>query len=327
MSVAELDTSRIVPAATPDPESWDVPPRRLPNATSPVLAVDGFEGPLDWLLQLARTRKLDLARLSILALVEAFGKAMVAALTRAPDAPAPDLACWGDWLVMATQLTELRSRLSLPADAPEARAALARMEALRLQGIRRLQMQAAADWLERQPQLGRDVFVRGSPAARGDGRVTGRASVRAQDYTEADRTDAGAIGAGMAAVGTEDVTPTDGGDLTDLLRACLVALRLLSHRERYQPRQLPFWSFRDATARITRLLPGLPAGTSLGRFLPEVDERGADRVVHRRASVAAVLVASLELARDGAVILDQEASWQPILIAAAARAMTGAPSA
>ena len=322
MSVTELDTSRIVPAATPDPESWDVPPRRLPNATSPVLAVDGFEGPLDWLLQMARTRKLDLARLSILALVEAFVEAMVAGLTRAPGAPAPDLARWGDWLVMATQLAELRSRLVLPADAPEARSALARVEALRLQGIRRLQMQAATDWLERQPQLGRDVFARGSPAAQGTGQGTGRADTRAQNDMEADRTEAGAMAAGAT-----DVAPTDGGDLTDLLRACLVALRLPSHRERYQPRQLPFWSFRDAAARITRLLPALPAGASLGVFLPEVVERGADRVVHRRASVAAVLVASLELARDGAVTLDQDASWQPIRVAATGCAMTGSPCA
>ena len=318
MSVTELGTSRIVPAATPDPESWDVPPRRLPNATSPVLAVDGFEGPLDWLLQMARTRKLDLARLSILALVEAFVEAMVVGLTRAPDAPAPDLARWGDWLVMATQLAELRSRLVLPADAPEAGAALARVEAQRLQGIRRLQMQAAADWLERQPQLGRDVFTRGSPAAR----VTGRASLRGEDDTEADLSETGAMAAGAT-----DVAPTDGGDLTDLLRACLVALRLPSQRDRYQPRQLPFWSFRDAAARITRLLPSLPAGAPLGVFLPEVAERGADRVVHRRASVAAVLVASLELARDGAVTLDQDASWQPILVAPTGGAMTGAASA
>ena len=318
MSVAEPDSSGIVPAATPDPESWDAPPRRLPNATSPVLAVDGFEGPLDWLLQLARTRKLDLTRLSILALVEAFVEAMVAALTRAPDAPAPDLARWGDWLVMATQLAELRSRLSLPGDAAEVRSAMAQAEALRLQGISRLQMEAAADWLERQPQLGRDVFVHGRTASRSAGRV----SPRAEHDTEDDRTDAGAI-----AAGTTDVAPTDGGDLTDLLRACLVALRLPADRDRYQPRQLPFWSFRDATARISRLLPALPAGGSLGVFLPEVAERGADRDLQCRASVAAVLVASLELARDGAVTLNQDASWQPIRVASTGCAMTGAPSA
>ena len=53
---------------------------------SPMLAVDGFEGPLDWLLELARARKVDLTRLSILALVEAF---TAARRLRRPS--------WRDW--------------------------------------------------------------------------------------------------------------------------------------------------------------------------------------------------------------------------------------
>lgn len=76
-----------------------------------MLAVDGFEGPLDWLLELARARKVDLTRLSILALVEAFADALETGLTRIPDAPAPDLTQWAAWTVMASHLTELRSRL------------------------------------------------------------------------------------------------------------------------------------------------------------------------------------------------------------------------
>lgn len=137
------------------------PPRRQAPATSPVLAVDGFEAPLDWLLELARTRKIDLARLSILTLVEAFAAAMDVALQRAPGVPAPDLAQWASWTVMAAQLTELRSRLLLPADAPEARTAQAEAEALRRQWMLRTEMAAAATWLERRPQLGIEVFGRG----------------------------------------------------------------------------------------------------------------------------------------------------------------------
>ena len=107
---------------SPSP-AWDTPPLRRSAPTSPMLAVDGFEGPLDWLLELAHARKVDLTRLSILALVEAFADALEAALTRTPDVPAPDLTQWAAWTVMAAHLAELRSRLLLPADAPEARTA------------------------------------------------------------------------------------------------------------------------------------------------------------------------------------------------------------
>ncbi len=86
-------------------EDWEPPPRRQPGlAAAPVLAVDGFEGPLDWLLDLARTRRIDLARLSIVALVEAFEAALTAALAT-PDLRPMLLGRWGDWLVMAADLT------------------------------------------------------------------------------------------------------------------------------------------------------------------------------------------------------------------------------
>ena len=72
-------------------EEWEQPPRRRPGPNAPpVLAVDGFEGPLDWLLDLARTRRIDLARLSIVALVEAFEEALTAALATPTCSP----RCW-----------------------------------------------------------------------------------------------------------------------------------------------------------------------------------------------------------------------------------------
>jgi len=180
--------------------------------------------------------------------------------------------------VMAAHLTELRSRLLLPADAPQARTAQAEAEALRQQWVRRAGMAAAADWLERRPQLGFEVFARGRPEA---------------------------ARAGQAA---------ETADLTDLLRACLVALRLPRHAETYQPRRLPFWGIRDAAAQITRLLGGLPDGGDLGAFLPAIAEASASRALHCRAAVAATFVAGLELTRGGAVTLEQDTSWQPIQV-------------
>jgi len=291
---------------SPAPPVWEDPARSQASATSPILAVDGFEGPLDWLLAMARARKIDLARLSILALVEAFGAAMQAALQRAPDAPAPDLARWATWTVMAAQLTELRSRLLRPADAAAARTAQAEAEALRRHWMLRTQMAAAADWLEQRPQLGREVFTRGRPEA---GQGAGLAGVRRHN------TDDGLTkGADAAAHHAIDSAPVEGGDITELLRACLVALRLPPHAEAYQPRRLPFWGIGDATHRMTQLLATWPDGAELGAFLPKIAEAGADRALHARAAVAATLMAALELSRHGALTLQQETPWQPIRV-------------
>ena len=145
--------------------AWEDPPRSVGPNDAPVLSADGFEGPLDWLLELARAQKIDLAKLPIADLIQSFVTALDAALAR-PDGLPPVLSRWGDWLVMAATLTHLRSRLLLPAEAPEAQAALSEAEALRRQLVGREQMRAAADWLERQPQLGREVFARGRPEGR-----------------------------------------------------------------------------------------------------------------------------------------------------------------
>ena len=281
----------------PVADSWEDPPRRPPETTSPVLSVEGFEGPLDWLLEMARARKLDLARLSILALVEAFGEAMQAVLT--PDLPTADLAHWAGWTVMATQLVELRSRLMLPVEAPKAQAARSQAEALRRQFIRRAEMMAAANWLDCRPQLGREVFAPGRAEAGWAGQGAGRQRALAADEEEPDDAEA------------QDEAGRD--DLTALLRACLVALRLPTHAETYQLRRLPFWTVADAIVRIGRLLPAQTAPVSLDRFLPEEPMDG--QAVRRKAALAATLIAGLELARDGSLTLDQDALWQPILVA------------
>jgi hypothetical protein len=54
--------------------------------------------------------------------------------------------------------------------------------------------------------------------------------------------------------------PAAGGDLTDLLRACLVALQLPPDAQAYHLHPVPFWSIGDAAARIALLLEGLPEG-------------------------------------------------------------------
>ncbi len=117
------------------------------------LQLDGFEGPLDLLLDLARSQKVDLAKISILHLVEQFLAAIGGVR----------LELAADWLVMAAWLTWLKSRLLLPDDAPEAEegAEAAEVLAARLLALHRIR--AAATWLGDRPTLGRDVWGRGEP--------------------------------------------------------------------------------------------------------------------------------------------------------------------
>src|SRR5579875_2022298 len=82
-------------------------PEDPPSADSLLLRLDGFEGPLDLLLDLARAQKVDLARLSILALVDQY-------LAVIEGAREIRLELAAEWLVMAAWLTWLKSRLLLP---------------------------------------------------------------------------------------------------------------------------------------------------------------------------------------------------------------------
>lgn len=128
-----------------------VPP---PSPVQLTLALDGFEGPLDLLLDLARRQKVDLARLSITGLVDQYLAHVAAAQ--------PRLELAADWLVMAAWLAYLKSRLLLPgAPEPEPDAA-EEAERLKHRLARLDAMRAAAAALDRRPQLGRDRFARGA---------------------------------------------------------------------------------------------------------------------------------------------------------------------
>jgi segregation and condensation protein A len=121
------------------------------------LDLDGWEGPLDLLLTLARAQKVDLARISILALVEQY-------LAFIADAKKLRLEIAADYLVMAAWLAYLKSRLLLPeADVPEGMSAEDMANALALR-LRRLEaIRDAAEKLFGRPQLNRDIFARGQP--------------------------------------------------------------------------------------------------------------------------------------------------------------------
>ena len=120
------------------------------------LDLDGWEGPLDLLLTLARSQKVDLGKISILALVEQY-------LAFIADAKKLRLEIAADYLVMAAWLAYLKSCLLLPKDAqqdpsPEELALRLQLRLQRLSAMR----EAGARLLARD-RLGRDVFTRGAP--------------------------------------------------------------------------------------------------------------------------------------------------------------------
>jgi segregation and condensation protein A len=122
-----------------------------------MIDIDGYEGPLDLLLELARRQKVDLAKISILALAEQYLIFVETARTKRLELAA-------DYLVMAAWLAYLKSRLLLPeppkGEEPSA-SDLATALALRLKRLEA--MREVSRWLGSQAQLGRDVFARGNP--------------------------------------------------------------------------------------------------------------------------------------------------------------------
>jgi segregation and condensation protein A len=127
----------------------------------PSLVVDvaGYEGPLDLLLALARTQKVDLAKISILALADQYLQFIEAARKIRLELAA-------DYLVMAAWLAFLKSRLLLP-EPPAAEGPSAEEMATALANrLRRLEaIREAANRLMNRPQFQRDIFARGTPEA------------------------------------------------------------------------------------------------------------------------------------------------------------------
>ncbi|MDE0779861.1 MAG: ScpA family protein [Alphaproteobacteria bacterium] len=123
-----------------------------------VLNLEGFEGPIDLLLALARDQKVDLTKISVLALAEQY-------LEFIHQAKKLRLEIAADYLVMAAWLAYLKSRLLLPVEETDGEEPTAAEMANALQfQLQRLEgMRKAAATLFARPLLGRDVFQRGTP--------------------------------------------------------------------------------------------------------------------------------------------------------------------
>jgi len=122
-----------------------------------VVDVEGYEGPLDLLLALARQQKVDLAKISILALADQY-------LVFIEAARKVRLELAADYLVMAAWLAFLKSRLLLPEPATEEGPSAEEMATALANRLRRLEaIREASNRLMTRPQLQREIFPRGQP--------------------------------------------------------------------------------------------------------------------------------------------------------------------
>ncbi|MDB5532150.1 MAG: segregation/condensation protein [Hyphomicrobiales bacterium] len=127
------------------------------NEPSFLVDVDGFEGPLDLLLELARRQKVDLSKISVLALAIQY-------LAFIDEARKVRLELAADYLVMAAWLAYLKSRLLLPEQPKGEEPAAADLAAALAHRLRRLEaIRDAAEKLVNRPRVGRDLFLRGAP--------------------------------------------------------------------------------------------------------------------------------------------------------------------
>ena len=267
-------------AGAPDWGDWESPLRApvAPTAgtgapAAPMLHLDGFDGPMDLLLDLAERQRIDWGRMSMLALAEQF----VAALEQLRDRVAIERRA--DWLVMATRLVLLRSRLLFP-ESPAAAEAAQRDAAAELRRIDDLaEVRAAAAWLGAQPVLGQEVFPRGAPDRLG-------AYVEAEDEVDV-----------IAFLWASLALFEDASEQLDIVA-------------RYRPAWTELYSVAEARDRILRLLGEDGDGEALGYFLPEqpaITDAGDPPADPLRLSSAwaTTFSASLELAKLGDVALAQ----------------------
>jgi len=244
------------------------------RAVDLVVALDGFEGPIDLLLTLAREQKVDLSQIAILPLAEQY-------LAFIDQAQKLRLEIAADYLVMAAWLIYLKSRLVVPAPKQhedQSEAALM-ADALRFQLQRREVMQRAARALGERPVLGIDVFVRGMP-----------------DEVEVE----------------DDAEPVGQLALDDLLMALTARKRSSSQPATYVVTPKRLYSIEESALRLRALFEVLLDWGPLRNLLPEAFEH--ELPLEKRSALASTFAATLELVKSGELELRQELPFAPIFL-------------
>jgi segregation and condensation protein A len=259
-------------SATGDPiwDDWEAPPR-LPAV--PVLHLDGFDGPIDVLLDLAERQRVDLGRISILTLVDQFLEAMGRVATKVA------IERRAEWIIIATRLVLLRSKLLFP-ESPEAAAEAERAAATEIARLDALRfIRAAAGWLQDRPQRGQDVFTRRNSEQ--NPRVASYVALMEACLTVLQS------GAGEEA-----------GDETAV----------------YRPLLSDLFNVRHAIARIRTRLAERHGTELLTAFVPPLPSSAKDRILLARSAISSTFMAALELTRGGELTLAQNGLFQPIAV-------------
>lgn len=241
-----------------------------------LLNIDGYEGPIDILLGMARDQKVDLAKISILQLARQY-------LQFIERAHALELDLAAEYLVMAAWLAYLKSRLLLPRDKDEEGPdAQAMAEALQFQ-LRRLEaMKQAAENIIKLPQLGQGIYRRGMP----EGLRTTYNSI--YDLTLYDL---------LRSYG--DIKRRAQSSQYELPSFKLMSMEAAMER---------------MTAMLGKLPRNGPYSvwTTLDSFLPQKSE---DKL-YARSSLASMLTVTLELAKQGKIEVRQDGPFRPVYMRA-----------
>ena len=230
--------------------------------------LEGYEGPLDVLLALARVQKVDLKQISILQLAEQY-------LEFIRQAQNMQIEVAADYLVMASWLAYLKSRLLLPPPEDENEITAEEQAARLLFQLQRLEaMRNAVTQLMERNQLGRDIFARGMPEG-----------IRIKRHSQYD------------------------ASLFELL-ANYSSQRLRNYYSEWRPPELPIVSIEKARMRLERLLGKM---VDWDRFdaLVLAEVKDAKR---RRTTAASMLGAVLEFVRDGRMEIQQDKTFGPIMV-------------
>ena len=237
-----------------------------------LLDIDGYEGPIDVLLELARNQKVDLTKISILQLVRQY----LGFIERAKQL---NLELAAEYLVMAAWLAYLKSRLLLPKDNDTEEVSAEDMaEALQFQ-LRRLEsMRGAAEKLMTQPQLGLQIFARGMPEG---------LSVKTQVHWDVKLYDI------LKAYG--DIQERQESSSYDLPVFSLMSMENAMLRVTKMLGELPRKGMRSVW-------------TTLESFIPD----GIKDKLYGRSALASTLTAGLELAKQGKLEIRQDGLFRPI---------------